>query len=70
MVCLITQVNFPAYNLNFLLKVKVMGSNPGYLLKSSLLYCAKGGLIFEGILNLVPLPTKSAKYLLSAENLK
>ena len=37
------QENFPAYNLNrsefdFSLKVKVMGSNPGYLLKSFLLY--------------------------------
>ena len=31
------QGNFPAHNL-YLLKVKVMGSNPGYLLKSFLLY--------------------------------
>ena len=36
---LLPQVNFPANNLNFPLKVKVMGSNPGYLLKSFLLYC-------------------------------
>ena len=28
------QVNFPAHNLKFSLKIKVMGSNPGYLLKS------------------------------------
>ena len=32
---LLPQVNFPANNLDFLLKV--MGSNPGYLLKSFLL---------------------------------
>ena len=34
------QANFPAHNLNFYwrTKVKVMGSNPGYLLKSFLLY--------------------------------
>ena len=30
------QANFPNHNLNF--QVKVMGSNPGYLLKSFLLY--------------------------------
>ena len=37
---LLPQVNYPAYNLNFhcALKVKVMRSNPGYLLKSFLLY--------------------------------
>ena len=32
------QTNFPVHNLNFLRKVKVLGSNLGYLLKSSLLY--------------------------------
>ena len=32
------QANFPANDLNFSLKVKVMGSNPGYLLKKILLY--------------------------------
>ena len=36
---LLPQVNFPADNLNkYSLKVKVMGSNPGYLLKSFLLF--------------------------------
>ena len=34
---LLPEVNFPANNLNFLLKVKVMGSNPGYRLESFLL---------------------------------
>jgi hypothetical protein len=29
------QANFPAKNLNFSLKVKVMGLNPGYLLNRS-----------------------------------
>jgi hypothetical protein len=29
----ILQANFPAHNLNFSLKVKVMGWNPDYLLK-------------------------------------
>ena len=38
------QANFPAHNLNFLsLKVKVMVSNPGYLLKPFLLYPKKIG---------------------------
>ena len=32
--------------------------------------CAKGGLISEGILTLVPLSTKGAKSLFLAENLK
>ena len=32
-------------------------------------FFGKGGLISEGILNLVPLPTKSAKSLPGAENL-
>ena len=35
MFCLHT---FPSHNLNLSLKVKVTGSNPGYLLKSFLLY--------------------------------
>jgi hypothetical protein len=34
---LLPQVNFPANNFEFSLKVKVMGSNPGYFLKSFLL---------------------------------
>ena len=34
---LLPQVNYPANNLEFSLKMKVMGSNPGYLLKSFLL---------------------------------
>ena len=33
------------------------------------MYLAKGGLISEGILTLVPLPTKWSKLLSSAENL-
>ena len=32
------QANFPAHNFNFAMKVKVMGTNLGYLLKSSQLY--------------------------------
>ena len=32
------QANAPNHNLNFSLKVKVMGSNPGNLLKPFLLY--------------------------------
>ena len=32
------QANFPTHNLEFSLKVKVMGSNSGYLLKYFLLY--------------------------------
>ena len=35
---LLPQVNFPAKNLNVLLKVKVLGLNPAYLLKSFLFY--------------------------------
>ena len=35
---ILPQVNFSANNLNFLLTVKLMGLNPGYLLKSFLLY--------------------------------
>jgi len=35
---LLPQVNFPANNFEFSLKLKVMGSNPGYILKSFLLY--------------------------------
>ena len=32
------QANFPVHDLNSSLKVKMMGLNPGYLLKSFLLY--------------------------------
>ena len=37
-VCLYTSSKLSLYNLNFALKVKVMGSNPGYLFKHFLLY--------------------------------
>ena len=48
MFCLITPSNLFPQNFEFSLKMKVMGSKPGYLLKSFLLYFDKAYLVYSG----------------------